>query len=60
MNAPWGPHFGLALTLNAKIDEILFRILVQPSVPPNVREILKPKFQGKVKPSTENKIDKIK
>ena len=22
-NAPWGPHFGLALTLNAKVDEIL-------------------------------------
>ena len=60
MNAPWGPHFGLALTLNAKIDEFLLRILVQPSVPPNVLEILKPKSKGKSKPSTENKIDKIK
>ena len=60
MNAPWGPRFGLALSLNAKVDEILLRILVQPSVPPNVVETLKLKSQGKGKPSTEKKIDKIK
>ena len=33
MDAPWSPHFGLELGLNAKPSEILLRILVKPAMP---------------------------
>ena len=61
-NVPWGPHFGLALTLNAKVDEILLQMLVQPAMPPKLLEILQADAIGKPKKAAEtaNKIDRIK
>ena len=43
MDGPWGPHFGLTLTMSARPSEILLRLLVKPSLPANTFEILKPK-----------------
>ena len=42
-DTPWGPHFGLSLTLNAKPTEIFQRILIKPSMPKGAIEMQKPK-----------------
>ena len=54
-DVPWGPHFGLALTLYAKPDELLLRMLVKPNLPTNILEVMLPKPKVKAKP-IENKI----
>ena len=47
MDAPWGPHFGLSLTFNAKPNDVSIRVLVQPTLPSNVVAMIDPKFKGK-------------
>ena len=42
-DTPWGPHFGLSLTLNAKPSEVLQRILIKPSMPKEAIEMTRPK-----------------
>ena len=42
-DVPWGPHFGLTLTLYAKPSEVWQRILIQPSMPKGVIEMQTPK-----------------
>ena len=41
-DTPWGPHFGLMLTLNARPGEVFQRILVKPTLPKGAIEMQKP------------------
>ena len=59
MDAPWGPHFGIELVLNATPSEILLRVLVKPSLPPNVLELLNTEVKAK-RSDTKHKVAKQK
>ena len=43
MDAPWGPHFGITLKVNSNPDDILLRVLGQPSMPRIFMDMLKTK-----------------
>ena len=42
-DAPWGPHFGLSITVHGNPDDILLRVLVKPTLPHNCLGLLKQK-----------------
>ena len=58
-DVPWGPHFGLSLTLNARPSEVWQIILIKPTLPANVIEMQKPKVVKK-KVVIECKIERQK
>ena len=58
MDAPWGPHFGLTLTMYGKSTEILFR-MVKPELPDNFLEVMKPKVKQKSLANTKRDVEKI-
>ena len=58
-DTPWGPHFGIMLTLNARPGEVFQRVLVKPSLPREAIEMQKPQPMKK-KPNIECKIERKK
>ena len=58
-DVPWGPHFGLSLTLHARPSEVWQRILIKPTLPINAIEMQKPKV-AKKKAVIECKIERQK
>ena len=53
MDAPWGPHFGLTLTMYGKPSEILLRMLFKLKLSEKLFEVLKPEVQAKAKGETD-------
>ena len=49
MDAPWGPHFGLTLTMFGKPSEVMLHMFVKPALPDNFLEVMKPKAVAKAK-----------